>query len=73
MKHLCITVGLKITKIQRILAETFVGGLICVVPINCQVREVIITLKITILTVFEGCTYKKCPSDNETFLDSSQY
>ena len=30
MKHLCITVGLEIAKIQRILAETFVGGLICV-------------------------------------------
>ena len=32
MKHLCITVGLEIAKIKRILAETFVGGLICVAP-----------------------------------------
>ena len=32
MKHLCITVGLEITYIKRILAETFIGGLICVAP-----------------------------------------
>ena len=32
MKHLCITVGLDIAWIKRILAETFVGGMICVPP-----------------------------------------
>ena len=30
MKHLCITVGLGIALIKRILAETFMGGMICV-------------------------------------------
>ena len=35
MKHLCITVGLEIALIKRILAETFVGELICVAePLN---------------------------------------
>ena len=29
-KHLCITVGPEVSLIKRILAETFVGGLICV-------------------------------------------
>ena len=32
MKHLCITVGLEIALIKRILAETIVGELICVAP-----------------------------------------
>ena len=32
MKHLCITVGLEITHIKRILAETFIGGLFYVAP-----------------------------------------
>ena len=32
MKHLCITVGLEIAWIKRILAETFVGGMICLPP-----------------------------------------
>ena len=32
MKRPCITVGLKIALIKRILAETFVGGLIFVAP-----------------------------------------
>ena len=32
VKDLCIIVGLKIALIKRILAETFVGGLICVAP-----------------------------------------
>ena len=32
MKHLCITVGLEIAQIKRILAETFVEELICVAP-----------------------------------------
>ena len=32
MKHLYITVRLAIAKIKRILAETFVGELICVAP-----------------------------------------
>ena len=31
-KHLCITVGPEVSLIKRILAETFVGGLICVAP-----------------------------------------
>ena len=32
MKHLCITVGLEITHIKRILAETFIGRLFYVAP-----------------------------------------
>ena len=32
MTHLCITVGLEVAWIKRILAETFAGGLICVAP-----------------------------------------
>ena len=30
MKYLCITVGHELAKIKRILADIFVGGLICV-------------------------------------------
>ena len=46
MKRLCITVGLEIAKIKRILAETFVAGLIffraehriCQVTLKCSVN-----------------------------------
>ena len=39
MKHLCITVGLEIALIKRILAETFVGELICVAPNLLNVKS----------------------------------
>ena len=39
MKHLCIIVETEIAKIKRILAETFVGGLICVAPNRLTVRS----------------------------------
>ena len=39
IKHLCITLGLEIALIKRILAETFVGGLICVAPNLLSVKS----------------------------------